>query len=90
MGSDEDLRSLWTRNCKEELRSMTELGLRPNAAAMPLDDLFADGQAQACAAVRRTTMQALERPEDPVRVPIVETDAIVRDLKDPAVRLRCG
>ena len=42
--------------------------LDPDASAVPLDDLLADGQADAGAGVLVARVQALEDDEDPLRV----------------------
>src|SRR5437588_7050640 len=50
-----------------------------DGAAVPLDDLAADGQPNPGALVLPAAVQALERGEDPVQVLFLEADAVVLD-----------
>src|SRR5690606_15003341 len=58
-------------------RSVAGRGLHPDAAAVALDDLSTDGQADAGARVFGAGVQALEDLEDPVLVLGVDADPVV-------------
>src|SRR5439155_15529307 len=57
--------------------------LRPDPAAVPLDDLLADGQPDAGAGVLIARVQALEDDEDALEVPGLDADAVVPDHEQP-------
>src|SRR5712671_7634362 len=59
-------------------------GLQPNAAAVPLGNFFADGQANAGARILRLGMEALKNHEDAVVVFWGDTDAVVTHRNIPA------
>src|SRR5262249_52747798 len=67
------------------------LRLGPDPAAVALDDLLADREADPGPGVAVPRVQALEDDEDPLRVPHLEADAVVSYRDDPllafAVRL---
>jgi hypothetical protein len=51
--------------------------LHPHAATVPLHDLLADCQANARAGIFLTAMQALENNEDPVKILLVDANAVI-------------
>src|SRR5579863_44938 len=67
-----------------ELRTLTDLAVYPEAAAMHLDEVFGDGQTQACTS--RFTgaghIDALEALKDARLVGLRNADPRVRDGKD--------
>src|SRR5882762_3801192 len=74
-------------NAESESGAAARGGLQPNAAAVPLGNFFADGQADAGAGVLRLGMQALKNHEDAVVVFWGDTNAIVTHGNIPAA---CG
>lgn len=59
------------------------MGLKPDPAAMPLDDPFADGQPDSRAGVFLTGMQTLKNNKYPVFIFFINTDAVVFYGKNP-------
>src|SRR5712671_713026 len=74
-------------NAESESGAAARCGLQPNAAAVPLGNFFADGQANAGAGVLRLGMEALKNHEDAVVVFWGDTDAVVTHGNIPAT---CG
>src|SRR3954452_11318792 len=64
-----------------ERRALTGSALRVDRAAVAVDDLAAECEADTGARVAPTAMEALEHPEDPGVVARLEADAVVRDLE---------
>src|SRR2546427_11318221 len=64
-------------------RALPRCGLNPDAAFVPLDDLLADGQAEASAGVFLLRVQTLEDDKNPVKVLRVNADAVVPDRELP-------
>src|SRR4051794_26660848 len=60
-----------------------ELRLDPDAPAVALGDLFADGEADAGAGVFAHGMQALEQHENALEVLRLDADAVVGDADAP-------
>src|SRR3989339_233207 len=52
-----------------------------DAAAVALDDLAADRQADAAPLVLAPAVQPLEHAEDPLRIFVLEADAVVREAE---------
>src|SRR6267154_3675302 len=64
-------------DAESESRTAARCGLQPNAAAVPLGNFFADGQANAGARILRLGMQALKNHEDALAMFGSYTKAIV-------------
>src|SRR3954471_15057016 len=60
-----------------ECAALARLGLDPDAAAVALDHLLADGEANTRSRVLALVMQALEHHEDALEVRRFDADAIV-------------
>src|SRR4051795_12497268 len=67
-----------------------ELRLEPDAPAVALGDLLADGKADAGAGVLAHGMQALEQHEDALEVLRLDADAVVGDADAPVAALVDG
>jgi hypothetical protein len=50
---------------------------------VPLDDLFADGQPDACAWIFLPSMQALEDVKDALGMPRIESNPVIAHRKAP-------
>src|SRR5258705_13001034 len=74
-------------NAESESGAAARCGLQPNAAAVPLGNFFADGQADASAGVLRLGMQALKHQEDALVMLGSYANAIVTHGNIPAA---CG
>src|SRR5712672_833631 len=74
-------------DAESERGAATWSGLQPNAAAVPLGNFFADGQADAGAGVLRLGMQALKNHEDALAMLGSYANAIVTHGNIPAA---CG
>ena len=61
--------------------------LHPDAPAVTLHDLLADGQADACAGILFSGVQALEDDKDALGILGIDADAVVADGKDPFTSL---
>lgn len=68
---------------KVEDCSLVELRIEPDAAAVPLDDLLADGQPYAGPGILILGMQPLEHLEDLLLLFLRDADAVVRRGKCP-------
>ena len=68
------------RKGHHESRALTGRALRVDGAAMSLDDLLTDRQADARALVLRAAVQAMEWEEHALGVLLVEADAVVLDV----------
>src|SRR6266568_2722364 len=66
------------------------LGLDPDPPAVALDDLLADGEADAGAGVLGAGVQPLEDDEDPVHVLRIDADPIVPDGEQPFLAVGSG
>jgi hypothetical protein len=82
------------RKREEECRTFAELRLRPDFAAVLMDDALDDRQSHAGPRKLGLRMQALERREQPMRLSHSEADAVVPDEVHRAFaaarRLRCA
>src|SRR5579884_527116 len=76
-------RRLTTRQGEIKRATLARLGLGPDAAAVALDDLAADGQADAGAGVLLLRVQPLEDDEDALQVLRVDADAVVTNPEQP-------
>src|SRR5579872_2250022 len=65
-------------------------GIQPDTAAEVLDDLAAHGQADAGTRVGAALVEALEQPEDPLRVLAVDADAMIGDGEPPVGTIAGG
>src|SRR5258707_7146900 len=77
-------------NAESESGAAARCGLQPNAAAVPLGNFFANGQADAGAGVLRLGMEALKNHEDALAMFGSDTDAIVTHGNIPAARGSLG
>src|SRR5207244_2952532 len=69
----------------DEARALAHGPVRLDAAVVPLDDLAHDREPDSAACELRSTVQALERHEDPLAVALFEADAVVAHADpDPA------
>src|SRR6266545_7297097 len=73
----EGFRLLHRRNREEERRAFAGLALDPNAAAVPLDDLFADAQPDARAREFFLSVKPLKNHEDALEILRRDANAIV-------------
>src|SRR4030095_981185 len=64
-------------------RAMPGLGLDRDTAAVSLDDLFADGQPDACTLEFLAAMQSLKHAEDPFEVLGLDAEPIVSNGEHP-------
>src|SRR6266403_2259135 len=71
-------------NAESESGAAARSGLQPNAAAVPLGNLFTDSQADAGAGALRLGMEALKNHEDALAMFGSDTDAIVTHGNIPA------
>src|ERR1700722_13063341 len=71
---------------KAERGSLSDRGLDRNIAAMPLDDLFADGEAHSGAGELLAPMQALKHSKYPFEVLRFNAEAIVLHRENPFFR----
>ena len=69
-----------------ECGALFGFGLNPDAAPMPLDDLFANGKPDAGAGIFAAGMQALKDKEDALEVLRLDADAIIVYTEMPGVR----
>src|SRR4029077_16278424 len=69
--------------CEAKRRAFACFRLHPDAPAVALDDLLADRQAHAGAAILFASVQPLEDNEDAVVVLRVNPDAVVAHREDP-------
>src|SRR3990172_9281062 len=60
---------------------LPRIALSDDASAVPLDNFTADRQAYSCSLVLAPSMQALKDAEDPIRILLIETNAVVFDEK---------
>src|SRR3972149_5569500 len=56
---------------------LPRIALSDDASAVPLDNFTADRQAYSCSLVLAPSMQALKDAEDPIRILLIETNAVV-------------
>ena len=73
------------RQCDHKRRTLTGRAAGRDRAAVPFDDLAADGQADSRALVLRAAVKALENRENLVGVDLVEADPVIFD-QDLTVR----
>src|SRR5664279_342432 len=76
------------RGCRQrevERRAFTRLRLDGDDAAVALDDLLADSEADAGAGEFVAFVQTLEHPKDALEVARIDADAVVADREGPAV-----
>src|SRR6266496_415664 len=78
------------REGEVELRPGAGLGLDPDPPAVTLDDLLADGEADAGAGVLGASVQPLEDDEDPVQILRVDADPVVAHLEAPLLAMGDG
>ena len=64
--------------------------LDPNAAAVPLDDLLANCQADSCARIFGLGMKPLKDHEDPLGVLLRNADAVIASGDLPVVSVSLG
>ena len=76
------------RKGEAESRAFAGRGFRPDCAAMPLDDFFADGQTDSGALVCSSRVQPLEYLEYTLGVRHVKSDTIVANGDSPVTVIR--
>ena len=69
---------------------MPGLGLDRNVAAVPFDDLLADGQSDAGAGKLFPLVQPLEHPKNPVKVLRINSQSVVFHRKHPFIFSTAG
>src|SRR5262245_59607246 len=72
---------IWSER-EEECCPLVNDGVRPDPAAMAMDDALHDGQADACALEVLRPMQTLEDSEELVRILHVEPGSVVAHVED--------
>jgi hypothetical protein len=70
-------RSVGRKEREGEACALSGRGVHPDPSAVPLDDLLADGEADAGAGVLLARVQALEDDEDALGESRVDADAVV-------------
>src|SRR5687767_6518766 len=83
-------RSLCCGDREVERRSLPRNRLRPDAAAVALDDALGHGEAGAGAGVLLAGVEALEDGEDAIGVAGLEADAVVLHGEEPVGLLLSG
>src|SRR3990172_2597332 len=78
----------FAREGEQEARARARPGLDPDPAAMALDDLLADGEADAGARVLGARVQPPEDDEDPFPVLRVDADPVVAHREEPLLLAR--
>src|SRR5712691_8957668 len=75
---------------EEKRCSLTRGRLDPHTPAVPLDDLFADGQPDTCARIFLPSMQALEDVKDALGMPRLESNSVIAHGKAPLLSVLFG
>src|SRR5690349_15509101 len=75
---------------EKESGPITNSRFHPDAAAVALDDLFADGKPESGAGILMAGVQALENDKDAIKKLGIDPDAIVADVEGPGSILQMG
>src|SRR5450432_4866121 len=78
------------RQREAECASFSGPGVYPDPSAVPIDDLLANREPDTGTGVFSLVMQALEHHENPVRILLIEADAVVPHREDPDLVARLG
>lgn len=77
--------SLFIGKSKKESSAFADFRCKPDAAVMMFNDLFADGQTYAAAAVLIAVIEPLKQLENAVAVLFLDADAVVVYGKKPTL-----